>query len=148
MKPFPFTCTQSYGRGGTEVRELRRPSKTWNRTKEKRWSGFPKCLYLHSSIKITTCFNATVKWEFSDDGAAVATGWIYTSCRNSLRSRCDVHSPRLREDVSVDVHHQVASCCVLHNKTYMFWSLEAGKQVDQERVVRHVHNLKDAFLAH
>lgn len=65
-----------------------------------------------------------------------------------VRGPGDVHSPRLREHVGVDVHHQVASCCVFHDKTHMFWSLEAGKQVDQERVVGHVHNLKDAFLAH
>lgn len=32
-EPFPLTCTQFYGRGGTGVRELRKPSKTWNRTK-------------------------------------------------------------------------------------------------------------------
>lgn len=30
----------------------------------------------------------------------------------------------------------------------MLWSLEARKQVDQEGMVWHVHNLKDTLLAH
>lgn len=30
----------------------------------------------------------------------------------------------------------------------MLWSLEARKQVDQEGMVWHVHDLKDALLAH
>jgi len=59
-----------------------------------------------------------------------------------------IHGSRLREDVCVDVHHQVASCCVLHNKTHVLRSLEARKQVDQEGMVRQVHDLKDALLAH
>lgn len=62
--------------------------------------------------------------------------------------RCYIHGSWLCEDVCVDVHHQIASCCVLHNKTHMLWSLEACKQVDQEGMVRHVHGLKDALLAH
>lgn len=59
-----------------------------------------------------------------------------------------IHGSGLCEDVSVDVHHQVASCCVLHDKTHMLRSLEARKQVDEEGVVRQVHHLKDALLAH
>lgn len=67
---------------------------------------------------------------------------------NARLRRCHVHGARLREDVGVDVHHQVTSSRVLHNKTHVLWSLEAREQVDQERVVRHVHDLKDALLAH
>lgn len=48
----------------------------------------------------------------------------------------------------MDVHHQVTSRSILHNKTHMLRSLEAGEQVDQERMVRHIHNLKDALLTH
>lgn len=61
---------------------------------------------------------------------------------------CYLHGTWFCEDVSVDVHHQVASCCVLHNKTHMLWCLEARKQVDQEGMMGHVHDLKDALLAH
>lgn len=68
--------------------------------------------------------------------------------KKNLYFRCHVHGSWLREDVCVDVHHQVTSCCVLHNKTHVLWSLEARKQVDQEGMVGQVHNLKDALLAH
>lgn len=60
----------------------------------------------------------------------------------------DVHSPRLCEDVGVDVHHQVASCCVLHDKAHVLCRLEAGEQVDQEGMVRQVHDLEDALFTH
>lgn len=59
-----------------------------------------------------------------------------------------VHSSWLGEDVGVDVHHQVTSRRVLHDKTHMLWSLEACKQVDQEGVLRHVDRLEDALLTH
>lgn len=58
------------------------------------------------------------------------------------------HGPRLREHVSVDVHHQVASSRVLHDETNMFRRLKAGEQVDQERVADAVHSLKNPLLTH
>lgn len=48
----------------------------------------------------------------------------------------------------MDVHHEVSSRCVLHDKTHMFGRLEACKQVDQERVVGTVDGLKDPLLTH
>lgn len=58
------------------------------------------------------------------------------------------HGPGLRENISVDVHHQVASCCVLHDKTNMLLCLETRKQVDQERVADAVNRFKNSLLAH
>lgn len=46
------------------------------------------------------------------------------------------------------VHHEVPSCCVLHDKTHVFWRLEACKQVDQERVVGSVDGLENPLLTH
>lgn len=48
----------------------------------------------------------------------------------------------------MDVHHEVSSRCVLHDKTHMFRRLEACKQVDQERVVGAVDGLKNPLLTH
>lgn len=59
-----------------------------------------------------------------------------------------LHSPGLRENISVDVHHQVSSCCILHHKTNMLLCLETGKKVDQERVADAVDGFKDPLLAH
>lgn len=58
------------------------------------------------------------------------------------------HSTLLRKDVCMYVHHEVSSCRVLHDKTHMFWRLEACKQVDQEGVVGAVDDLKDPLLTH
>lgn len=48
----------------------------------------------------------------------------------------------------MDVHHKVASGCVLHDETHMLRCLETGKQVDKERMVGQVHDLEDPLLAH
>lgn len=58
------------------------------------------------------------------------------------------HSPGLRENISMDVHHQVASSCVLHDKTHVLLRLETRKQVDQERVADAVDRLKNPLLTH
>lgn len=58
------------------------------------------------------------------------------------------HSPGLRENISVDVHHQVASSRVLHHKANVLLRLETRKQVDQERVTDAVDRFKDPLLAH
>lgn len=58
------------------------------------------------------------------------------------------HGPGLGEDVSVDVHHQVSSGSVLHDEAHVLLRLEAGEEVDQERVAHAVHRLKDTFLTH
>lgn len=68
--------------------------------------------------------------------------------RGRAWSKVDLHSAGLREDVGVDVHHKVASSGVLHDKAHVLAGLEAGEQVDQERVPHAVHRLKDALLAH
>ena len=59
-----------------------------------------------------------------------------------------LHGTGLREDVGVDVHHEVATGSVLHDEAHMLTGLEAGKQVHQERVPHAVHRLKDTLLAH
>lgn len=56
--------------------------------------------------------------------------------------------PGLGENISVDVHHQVASRRILHDETNMFRCLEARKQVDQEGVADAVDRLKNPFLTH
>lgn len=69
------------------------------------------------------------------------TGQINRKCKR-------LHGPGLRENISVDVHHQVSSCSVLHDKTHVFLRLETRKQVDQERVTDAVDRLKDPLLTH
>lgn len=59
-----------------------------------------------------------------------------------------LHGPRLRENISVDMHHQIASRCVLHDKTHMLLCLETCKQVDQERVADAVDGFKNPLLTH
>lgn len=59
-----------------------------------------------------------------------------------------LHGPGLRENVGVNVHHQVASRCVLHDEADVLSRLEAGKQVDQEGMPHTVDCLEDPFLAH
>lgn len=58
------------------------------------------------------------------------------------------HGPRLGENVSVNMHHQVASRRVLHDKTNVFLRLEARKQVDQEWVADAVDRFENPLLAH
>lgn len=60
----------------------------------------------------------------------------------------DSHGSRLREDVSVNVHHEVSARRVLHDKTHVLRRLEAREQVDQEGVVGAVDRLKDPLLTH
>lgn len=59
-----------------------------------------------------------------------------------------LHGPGLGEDVGVDVHHQVASRCVLHDEADVLRRLEARKQVDQEGMPHAVDRLEDPLLAH
>lgn len=59
-----------------------------------------------------------------------------------------LHGPGFREDVGVDVHHQVASRCVLHDEADVLRRLEARKQVDQEGMPHAVDRLEDPLLAH
>lgn len=58
------------------------------------------------------------------------------------------HGPGFGEHVGVDVHHQVASCGVLHDKANMLLRLEARKQVDQEWVAHAVDRFENPLLAH
>lgn len=58
------------------------------------------------------------------------------------------HGPGLRENVSMDVHHQVASCCVLHDKAHVLLCLKTRKQVDQEGMADTVHRFEDPLLTH
>lgn len=67
---------------------------------------------------------------------------------DQTRHNKNSHGARLGKDVGMDVHHEVSSRCVLHDKTHMFGRLEACKQVDQERVVGTVDGLKDPLLTH
>lgn len=62
--------------------------------------------------------------------------------------RLNSHGARLWKDVGVDVHHEVSSGGVLHDKTHVFRRLETRKQVDQERMAGAVDRFKDALLAH
>lgn len=58
------------------------------------------------------------------------------------------HGPGLGENISVDVHHQVSSRCVLHDKTNVLLRLETRKQVDQERVADAVDCFENPLLTH
>lgn len=90
------------------------------------------------------------KWSFQTEDLhflhleGLCEGMRINSCQFSGYA----HGSRLGEDVRVDVHHQVASRRVLHHKTHVLRRLEAREQVDQERMVRHVHDLEDALLTH
>lgn len=53
----------------------------------------------------------------------------------------------LREDILVDLHHEVATSCKLGHEAGMAGGLEAGKEGEQEGVPRAAHGLQDAFLA-
>lgn len=46
------------------------------------------------------------------------------------------------------MHHQVASRCVLHDKTNMLLRLETREQVDQERMANTVDRFENPLLAH
>lgn len=48
----------------------------------------------------------------------------------------------------MDVHHEVSSRRVLHDKAHVLGRLETRKQVDQEGMVGAVDGLKDPFLTH
>lgn len=54
--------------------------------------------------------------------------------------------PRLGEDVSVNVHHEVAAGRVLHDEANVGVRLEASEHVDQEGVAHRISHLEDAFL--
>lgn len=58
------------------------------------------------------------------------------------------HRAWLREHVCMNVHHQVSSCCVLHDETHVLLGLETSEEVHQERMSNAVHSLKDSLLAH
>jgi len=68
-----------------------------------------------------------------------------TELEGTLR---DSHGSGLGENVSVDVHHQVAARCVLHDETDVLLRLETRKQVDQERVADAVDRFENPLLAH
>lgn len=54
----------------------------------------------------------------------------------------------LREDVLVDVDHQVAAWQVLHDEAHVVAGLEAAVEVDQEGMSGGVDHLEDSLLAH
>lgn len=58
------------------------------------------------------------------------------------------HSSGLRENISVDVHHQVSSRSVLHHKTDVLLRLETCKQVHEERVAHAVDGFENPLLTH
>lgn len=59
-----------------------------------------------------------------------------------------LHRAHFREHVCMNVHHQVSSCCVLHDETHMLLGLETSEEVHQERMPNTIHGLKDSLLAH
>ena len=54
--------------------------------------------------------------------------------------------PGLREDVGVDVHHEVAAGGVLHNEADVGVRLEAGEHVDEEGVPHRVGHFEDPLF--
>lgn len=52
----------------------------------------------------------------------------------------------LREDIGVDVHHEVPAGRVLHHEADVTVRLEARKHVDEERVTHGVGHFEDALL--
>lgn len=58
------------------------------------------------------------------------------------------HSSRFREDVGVNVHHQVPTCRILHHKAHMLFCLETRKKVHQKGVPDAIHSLKNSFFTH
>lgn len=54
----------------------------------------------------------------------------------------------LVKDLLVDVHHEIATVGVLHHEADVLGRLEAGEQVDEERMVAAIDNLEYALLGH
>lgn len=53
----------------------------------------------------------------------------------------------LREDILMDLHHEVTTRCKLCHKACVAGGLEAGEEGEQEGVPRAAHGFQDAFLA-
>lgn len=53
----------------------------------------------------------------------------------------------LREDILMDLHHEVTTRRKLSHEAGVAGGLEAGKEGQQEGVPRAAHSLQDAFLA-
>lgn len=95
-------------------------------------------------IKVPTNKEILIKPQLQDD-----LQWEHGHGWSILSGSCGhSHGSGLRENISVDVHHQIASGCILHNKTHMLLCLETRKQIDQERVADAVDGFKNPFLAH
>lgn len=58
----PLTCTQSCGRGGTEVQELHKLHKTWSQTKE---------------TLLLTCNKKAIKCKHKNDHKTEHIGFVY-----------------------------------------------------------------------
>jgi len=114
-----LTDTQSYGREGTADPRPHKQSRTCGNNHEQRIQ------HLHTHTHTHTLAHLT-----------------------HTHTQLNSHSAGLSEDVGVNVHHEVASRCVLHDEAHVLRRLEAGEQVDQEGVARAGDRLKDPLLAH
>lgn len=102
---------------------------------------------LQTSVHINIS-SKTVCRELHGTGFRGRAAPVDMMCRYTCMTKQNSHSTLLRKDVCMYVHHEVSSCRVLHDKTHMFWRLEACKQVDQEGMVGAVDDLKDPLLTH
>lgn len=60
----------------------------------------------------------------------------------------DLHCSWFRKDISVNMHHEVPTSCILHYKAYMIFGLETGKKVHQKGMPYAVHSFKNSLFTH
>lgn len=58
------------------------------------------------------------------------------------------HCSWFREDISMNVHHQIPTSSIFHYKANVIFGLETSKKVHQEGVSDTIHSFKYSFFTH
>lgn len=58
------------------------------------------------------------------------------------------HCSGFREDISMNVHHQVPTSSIFHYKAHVIFGLETSKKVHQEGVSYTIHSFKYSLFTH
>lgn len=58
------------------------------------------------------------------------------------------HCSGFREDISVNVHHQIPTSSIFHYKAYVIFGLETSKKVHQEGMSYTIHSFKYSLFTH
>ena len=59
-----------------------------------------------------------------------------------------LHCSWFREDISVNMHHEIPTSSILHYKAHVIFGLETGKEVHQKGMPYTVHSFKNSFFTH